>query len=80
MSNPRNKQSRALHPSTPSHPSSTQWHLRLTGKGHAEDGDAAENALPADVADPLQPLPTEEAMLEGGQHNLDRGESRAEGQ
>lgn len=55
----------------------TSGYLRLTGKGHAEDGDAAENALPADVADSLQPLPTEEAVLKGGQHNLDRRESRA---
>lgn len=40
-------------------------YLRLTGKGHAKDGDAAENALPARVAHSLQPLPAEEAVLEG---------------
>lgn len=45
-------------------------YLRLTGKRHAEDGDAAENALPASVTNSPQPLPAEEAVLEGRQHNL----------
>ena len=60
-------------------PHETRWrlgplgsgrHLRLAGEGHAEDGDTAEDALPAHVADPLQPLPAEQAVLEGGQHDL----------
>lgn len=72
-------------PSSPHHqplpsPLPPQQYLRLTGKGHAKDGDTAENAFPANVADPLQPLPTKEAMLEGGQHNLDQKESETWGQ
>lgn len=36
-------------------------------------GGCSGRRLPADVTDPLQPLPTEEAVLEGGEHDL-RGE------
>lgn len=56
-------------------------YLRLAGEGHAEDGDAAEDTLPAHVADSPQPLPTEQAVLEGGQHDLHedkKGELRAD--
>lgn len=83
----------SLHPSSSLHlqphpfpsaqslpPLPPQQYLRLTGKGHAKDGDTAENALPADVADPLQPLPTEEAMLKGRQHDLDQERMRHAGQ
>lgn len=56
-----------------------QQYLRLAGKGHAEDGDAAEDAIPAHVADPLQPLPPEEAVLERGEQNLHERGQRARG-
>lgn len=55
---------------TPQLPEGKGRYLRLAGKRHAEDGDAAEDALPAGVANSLQPLPAEEAVLEGRQHNL----------
>lgn len=51
-------------------------YLRLTGKRHAKDGDAAKNALPACVTNFLQPLPAEEAMLEGRQHDLQPREGK----
>jgi len=51
-------------------------YLRLTGERHAEDGDAAKNALPTSVTNALQPLPAEEPVLEGRQHNLQRGERK----
>lgn len=59
-------------------PGSGQY-LRLAGKGHAKDGDASEDALPAHIADPPQPLPTEEAVLERGQHDLCEEEEAALG-
>lgn len=65
-------------PSTPNIHFPTQQYSRLAGKGHAKDGYAAEDTLPADIADPLQPLTSKEAMLEGGQHNLHQGESEAQ--
>lgn len=49
-------------------------YLRLTGKRHSKDGDAAENALPAHVTHSLQPLPAEEPVIEGGHHNLQPGQ------
>lgn len=55
---------------TPQLPEGKGRYLRLAGKRHAEDGDAAEDALPAGVANSLQPLPAEEAVLEGRQHDL----------
>lgn len=50
-------------------------YLRLTGKRHSKDGDAAENALPAQVTHSLQPLPAEEPVVEGGNHNLQPGQT-----
>lgn len=45
-------------------------YLRLTGKCHATDRDAAKDAVPPNVNDRVQPLASEEAMFEGGEHHL----------
>lgn len=45
-------------------------YLRLTGKCHATDRDAAKDAVPPNVNDHVQPLASEEAMFEGGEHHL----------
>lgn len=45
-------------------------YLRLTGECHATDRDAAKDAVPANVNDPVEPQATEEAVFEGGEHHL----------
>ncbi len=45
-------------------------YLRLTGKCHATDRDAAKDAVPPNVNDLVQPLAREEAVFEGGEHHL----------